>query len=184
MFTLPSRPHAFDLRPSYRRPRDSRNARRLALVNSESRRDNAGETKNAPRGPEETRMIKTEGLLHFTIPVKDLKKAEEFYAGILGFEIGRRNNHMLFTHSGDAWFVLTLSEKPVDPNVGDKHEIHTAFRVSGKAYDEAKETLAKHGVKIFKEEDRHDGTFQGRSAYFHDPFRNVIEIMDLHKMGA
>jgi len=129
-------------------------------------------------------MIKTEGLVHFTIPVKDLKVAEEFYAGILGFEIARRSNHMLFTRATNAWFVLTLSEQPIDPNVGDKHEIHTAFRVSGKAYDEAKEHLAKHGVRIFKEEDRRDGTFQGRSAYFHDPFRNVIELIDLQKMGA
>jgi catechol 2,3-dioxygenase-like lactoylglutathione lyase family enzyme len=129
-------------------------------------------------------MIKSEGLLHFTIPVKDLKEAEAFYAGLLGFEIARRSDHMLFTRCGDSWFVLTLSEKPVDPNVGDKHEIHTAFRVSGKAYDEAKAHLAKHGVRIFKEEDRGVGTFQGRSAYFHDPFRNVIEIMDLRAMGA
>jgi hypothetical protein len=34
-------------------------------------------------------------------------------------------------------------------------------------------------VRIFKEEDRKHGTFRGRSAYFHDPDRNVIEIMDL-----
>ena len=129
-------------------------------------------------------MIKTDGLLHFTIPVKDLKQAEDFYAGVLGFEIARKSNHMLFTRVGDSWFVLTLSEKPVDPNVGDKHEIHTAFRVTGQAYDDAKKHLARHGVRIFKEENRADGTFQGRSAYFHDPFRNVIEIMDLRKMGA
>jgi len=129
-------------------------------------------------------MLKTDGLLHFTIPVKDLKQAEDFYAGILGFEIARRSSHMLFTRVGEGWFVLTLSEKPVDPNFGDRHEIHTAFRVSGKAYDEAKEMLARHGIRIFKEEDRKDGTFQGRSAYFHDPFRNVIEIMDLKAVGA
>ncbi len=129
-------------------------------------------------------MIKTEGLLHFTIPVKDLKSAEDFYAGILGFEVKRRSNHMLFTRAGGSWFVLTLSEKPIDPNFDDRHEIHTAFRVTGAAYDEAKAHLAKHGVRIFKEEDRRDGTFQGRSAYFHDPFRNVIEIIDLQRMGA
>jgi catechol 2,3-dioxygenase-like lactoylglutathione lyase family enzyme len=37
------------------------------------------------------------------------------------------------------------------------------------------------GRLIFKEEDRRTGTFQGRSAYFHDPDRNVIEIIDLEK---
>jgi catechol 2,3-dioxygenase-like lactoylglutathione lyase family enzyme len=129
-------------------------------------------------------MIQHEGLLHFTIPVTDMKVAEEFYAGLLGFKILRRNDHMLFTKSGDAWFVLTKCEKPVDLNIGDKHEIHTAFRVSGKAYDDAKAYLASKGVSIFKEENRMEGTFGGRSAYFHDPFKNVIEIMDLKQIGA
>jgi len=39
--------------------------------------------------------------------------------------------------------------------------------------------LARRGIRIFKEEDRRSGTFQGRSAYFHDPDRNVLEIIDL-----
>jgi hypothetical protein len=38
---------------------------------------------------------------------------------------------------------------------------------------------AVKGVDIFKEEDRRSGTFQGCSAYFHDPDRNVIEIRHL-----
>ena len=46
-------------------------------------------------------------------------------------------------------------------------------------YDRAKKFLAENNIRIFKEEDRPTGTFQGRSAYFHDPDRNVIEIIDL-----
>jgi hypothetical protein len=34
-------------------------------------------------------------------------------------------------------------------------------------------------VHVIREEERRTGTFQGRSAYFHDPDRNVIEIIDL-----
>ena len=41
--------------------------------------------------------------------------------------------------------------------------------------------LAAKGINILKEEDRGDGTFQGRSAYFEDPDRNVLEIMDLRR---
>ena len=44
---------------------------------------------------------------------------------------------------------------------------------------EPKTFLRSRGVEIFKEEDRQSGTFQGRSAYFLDPDRNVIEIMHL-----
>jgi len=125
-------------------------------------------------------MIKVEGVLHFTIPVKDLDRAEAFYRDVLGLEPIRRNNHMRFMRAGrDDYFVLTYSENPIDPNQGNKHDIHSAFRVTPEEYDRAKRFLAERGIPVIKEEDRKSGTFQGRSAYFHDPDRNVIELIDL-----
>jgi catechol 2,3-dioxygenase-like lactoylglutathione lyase family enzyme len=124
-------------------------------------------------------MLKINGVLHFTIPVKDLDRSEKFYTEILGMEKVGRNNHMVFMRAGEDCFVLTYSENPIEPNCGDAHEIHHAFRVTAKEYDRAKEFLASEGIRIFKEENRERGTFQGRSAYFHDPDRNVIEIIDL-----
>ena len=126
-------------------------------------------------------MLNLTEVVHFTIPVKDLDKAESFYVKLLGLERVRRTGHMLFLRCGQTSFVCTLSENPIDPNVGDKHEIHTAFLVTSEEYDRAKTALPAHNVRIFKEEDRGTGTFHGRSAYFHDPDRNVIEIIDLHK---
>jgi catechol 2,3-dioxygenase-like lactoylglutathione lyase family enzyme len=123
--------------------------------------------------------MKAEALLHFTIPVKDLDRSEAFYTGILGLTKVRRNNHMVFMRCNDSYFVLTLSENPIEPNVGDKHDIHTAFVFRGENYDRMKTMLAEKGHRIFKEENREHGTFRGRSAYFHDPDRNVIEIMDM-----
>ena len=124
-------------------------------------------------------MLKTEGVLHFTIPVKDLDRSEKFYTEVMGMERLRRNDHMVFMRAGEDCFVLTYSEKPIDPNPGEAHEIHHAFRVSADEYDRAKQFLAAQGIRIVKEENRRSGTFQGRSAYFHDPDRNVIEIIDL-----
>lgn len=118
-------------------------------------------------------------LVHFTIPVTDLDRAEAFYTGLLGFRRVRRSGHMCFLRCGDDLFVLTHSEKPVDPNPPDRHEIHTAFLAQGADYDAALQTLAAAGVRVFLEEARDRGTFQGRSAYFHDPDGNVIEIIDL-----
>ena len=112
-------------------------------------------------------MIKTQGVLHFTIPVKDLDRSEKFYKEILGMQRVRRNDHMVFMQAGEDNFVLTYSENPIDPNRENKHDIHSAFRVTPEEYDRAKK---------FRK-----GTFQGRSAYFHDPDRNVIEIMDLQR---
>ncbi len=126
-------------------------------------------------------MLKTESFVHFTIPVKDLDRSAAFYKDVFGFEPLRRNNHMVFLNANGVSFVLTHSENPIDPNKDDKHDIHTAFRVTTETYDNAKAFLAARGVRIFKEEDRSTGTFQGRSAYFHDPDRNVLEIIDLKR---
>ena len=124
-------------------------------------------------------MIKTRGVLHFTIPVKDLDRSEKFYTEILGLTKVRRNRHMVFMRDGSDYFVLTHSENPIEPNKADKHDIHSAFKVTAEAYEQAKTFLASKGIKVFKEEDRHHGTFRGKSAYFHDPDRNVIELMHL-----
>jgi catechol 2,3-dioxygenase-like lactoylglutathione lyase family enzyme len=124
-------------------------------------------------------MLKTDGVLHFTIPVKDLDRSEKFYTKIMGMQRIRRNDHMVFMRSADDCFVLTYSEKPIDPNVGNAHDIHHAFRVTAQEYDRAKAFLAENGIQIVYEEDRRSGTFRGRSAYFHDPDRNVLEIIDL-----
>jgi len=124
-------------------------------------------------------MLKTEGVLHFTIPVKDLDRSEKFYTEIMGMRRLRRNNHMVFMQAGTDCFVLTYSENLIAPNVADKHDIHHAFRVSPQEYVRAMKFLAEKGITIIKEENRLSGTFQGRSAYFHDPDRNVLEIIDL-----
>lgn len=126
-------------------------------------------------------MINTHGVLHFTIPVKDMDRAEKFYKDVFGFERVRRNKHMIFMQSVNDNFVLTYSENPVDPNPVDGTAIHSAFRVTPQEYDRAMKFLAEKGIKILKEEDRDSGTFQGRSAYFEDPDRNVLEIMDLRR---
>ena len=81
-------------------------------------------------------MLKTEGVLHFTIPVKDLDRSEKFYTEILGMEKIRRTGHMVFLRAaGRDNFVLTFSEKPIDPNPAGKHEIHSAFRLTAEEYD-------------------------------------------------
>jgi catechol 2,3-dioxygenase-like lactoylglutathione lyase family enzyme len=124
-------------------------------------------------------MLQPRKLVHFTIPVKDLERSEKFYTELLGFKKVRSNPTMVFLRTGEDHFVLTHSKKPVDPNPEDESEIHTAFLVDPDQYDAAIKFLKSKGVRFVREEERHTGTFQGRSAYFHDPDRNVIEIIDL-----
>ena len=128
-----------------------------------------------------TQSLKTQGVLHFTIPVKDLDRAEKFYAEILGFEKIARIERIVFMRAGADYFNLTLSENPITLNAPGRHEIHSAFRVTAQAYDEALQSLPLRGVEIFKQEDRRAGVFVGRSAYIRDPDGNVIEFIDLKR---
>jgi catechol 2,3-dioxygenase-like lactoylglutathione lyase family enzyme len=130
-------------------------------------------------------MIETQGIVHFTISVSDPEKSEKFYREVLGLEtvqiippIG-----MVFMRSGKDYVILTKSKTPVDPNPGDEFFVHHAFRVDVDKYDSAKGHLADHGVKILFEEERHEGVFHGKQCYFHDPDRNVLEIIGLERLG-
>jgi catechol 2,3-dioxygenase-like lactoylglutathione lyase family enzyme len=126
-------------------------------------------------------MITTEGVLHFTIPVKNLDRAEKFYTELLGFEKVGRTERIVFLRAGGDFFNLTYSENPITLNAGDRHEIHSAFRVTPQTYDATLNFLPTKGVEIFKEENRESGVFVGRSAYIRDPDGNVIEFIDLKR---
>ena len=39
--------------------------------------------------------------------------------------------------------------------------------------------LKAKGVDVFREEERAEGVFTGRSAYFHDPDHNALEVIHL-----
>ena len=130
-------------------------------------------------------MIETKGVVHFTIPVSDHEKSEVCYREVLGLEtvqvvppIG-----MVFMRSGDDFVILTRSKTPVDPNPGNEFFVHHAFRVDVDNYEASKQHLVDHGVEIIFEEERHEGMFHGKQCYFHDPDRNVLEIIGLEKIG-
>jgi len=129
-------------------------------------------------------MLKTEGVLHFTIPVKNLDRAEKFYTENLGFEKVGRTERIVFLRAGSDFFNLTYCENPIALNAGNRHEIHSAFRVSPQTYEETLKNLPAKGIEIFKQEDRQTGVFVGRSAYIRDPDGNVIEFIDLKRAPA
>jgi catechol 2,3-dioxygenase-like lactoylglutathione lyase family enzyme len=126
-------------------------------------------------------MIRTKGVVHFTIPVRDARRAEEFYAKVMGMQVVQRvpPQGMVFMKSGENFFVLTESQGPVGSPPADKHLIHTAFQVDAAEYDAALATLRENGVEIVYAEDREAGVFPGLQTYFRDPDGNMLEIIAL-----
>jgi catechol 2,3-dioxygenase-like lactoylglutathione lyase family enzyme len=124
-------------------------------------------------------MIKTKGVLHLTIPVSDPARSRAFYTDILGLEfVGqapKEDPHFVFLKSGADYVVLgreTSRERFSDI-------IHHAFMVDGDAFDATVAELKAKGVDVFREDRRDQGVFTGRSAYFHDPDDNALEVIHL-----
>ena len=131
-------------------------------------------------------MIETTGVVHFTIPASDLDRTEAFYRDILGLKTVSRApepSNLLFMKSGEDYVVFAKSKTPINPNPGDERFVHHAFGVTHEKYEESRAFLEEKGVQIIHEEERHDGVFRGKQAHFHDPDRNVIEIIALDGLG-
>jgi catechol 2,3-dioxygenase-like lactoylglutathione lyase family enzyme len=124
--------------------------------------------------------MKLRGLAHFTIPVRDLGRAQAFYEGVLGMRVvqpERGNNGMVFLDAGGDCVILAKVDKPI--STAREQNIHHAFKVSSVDYAAARTELEKKNVKIVFEEDRQGGAVNGPRFYFHDPDGNVLEIIDL-----
>lgn len=124
-------------------------------------------------------MIKTKGMVHFTIPVAGLSRAEAFYCDLLGFDFIRESLRMVFCRSENDYFVLAVSKTPIRPNVEGAVSIHHAFYVEPEGFDRAVVYLKHEGVPIPKEETRGpEAAFGGRHCYFYGPEGNVLELLD------
>jgi catechol 2,3-dioxygenase-like lactoylglutathione lyase family enzyme len=125
-------------------------------------------------------MIKTKGVLHITIPVSDPARSRAFYTDILGLDyVGQApkgdHPHFVFLKSGSDYVVLGReSNRERFSDI-----IHHAFMVDGDAFDATVAELKAKGVNVFREDERVEGVFTGRSAYFHDPDNNALEVIHL-----
>jgi catechol 2,3-dioxygenase-like lactoylglutathione lyase family enzyme len=131
-------------------------------------------------------MIKTTGIVHFTISVSDIGRSLPFYTDILGMRLVRKYAHMAFLRSGadERMVILGQAEGPVNTGGGDETHIHHAFSVEPDAYDDALAFVRSKGIPVVFEEDRPSpATIAGRRFYIHDPDRNVIEIIDWTNPG-
>jgi catechol 2,3-dioxygenase-like lactoylglutathione lyase family enzyme len=125
--------------------------------------------------------IRTTGILHFTIGVRDHVAAAKFYSEVLGCRHMRSNERYSFMECGGSYFVLAKSSHHVNPNDPGEDSHHHAFMVEAQEFDRAMAIMQARGVALVKYSDEGHHTFPGRHAYFHDADGNCIEIIDLYK---
>jgi catechol 2,3-dioxygenase-like lactoylglutathione lyase family enzyme len=121
-------------------------------------------------------MLKTHGVLHFSLPVTDLDRSRKFYEGVLGMKVVEQSPRMVFLQTGDDHIILAKGSEPLRFDAPKNTPVHHAFKVKPEEFEASIADLRKNGVEVFNVEDRNQGVFWGPQAYFLDPDGNKLEI--------
>ncbi|MGH8598301.1 MAG: VOC family protein [Gammaproteobacteria bacterium] len=123
--------------------------------------------------------FKIEGVTHWSIPVNNLKEAEDFYGDLLGLKpLGRLGNGVMACYNvGDHNILLCERERPQDKTTVEQR-VHHSFTVSPEAFVEGCKIFHEKKVPIVQLQYRAHGYFTGRELYFYDPSGNRLELRD------
>jgi catechol 2,3-dioxygenase-like lactoylglutathione lyase family enzyme len=121
-------------------------------------------------------MLKTHGVLHFSLPVTDLDRSRKFYEGLLGMKVVEQSARMVFLQTGDDYLILAKGIESLKYDSPQSTPVHHAFKVNREEFEPSIDELRKNGVEVFNIEDRNQGVFWGPQAYFLDPDGNKLEI--------
>ena len=120
----------------------------------------------------------TQGILESSLYVADLARSVAFYRRIFGFRVisdfGERGCAMA---AGDRQ-VLLLFKKGASRDITSPHdgdgELHIAFAITPADLGAWESWLAENGIAI---EERRTWEAGGRSLYFRDPDRHLLEVV-------
>ena len=121
-------------------------------------------------------MLKTHGVLHFSLPVTDLDRSRKFYQGVLGMKVVEQSLRMVFLQTGDDFIILAKGNDLMKYDSSKTTPVHHAFKVKPDEFQSSIDDLRKNGVEVFNIEERNTGVFWGPQAYFLDPDGNKLEI--------
>jgi len=123
-------------------------------------------------------MIRTQGLTHIHLVVRDLDRSLMFYKDVFGLEERFRDGHcMVFLNTPDSQDLITLNE---DPNEAEMAGVsggvnHFGFRLAeGSSLDAAITDVEAAGGTLVKRGEHAPGV---PFAYIRDPDGYVIELL-------
>jgi catechol 2,3-dioxygenase len=130
------------------------------------------------RRKEGTMMMRPKKVGHVVLKARDLKRAEQFYTEVLGFEVVMRLNRPrgVFFTLGEQHHDIAVLEVPAEADPVKDNQVglhHIALQVG--SFAELKEfyrTLKAHNVTITATIDH----FITKSIYFLDPDGNGFEL--------
>lgn len=121
-------------------------------------------------------MLRTHGVLHFSLPVTDLDRSRHFYEQLLGMKVIEQSPRMVFLQTGDDYLILAKGNEALKYDSSKSTPVHHAFKIKPEDFEASIEFLRTNGVDVFNVEDRNQGVFWGPQAYFLDPDGNKLEI--------
>ena len=121
-------------------------------------------------------MLKTHGMLHFSLAVTDLDRSRKFYEEVLGLRVLEQSPRMVFLQTGEDFLILAKGSEPLRYDSPKSTPVHHAFKVKPEDFEPSIADLCKNGIEVFNIEDRNQGVFWGPQAYFLDPDGNKLEI--------
>ena len=129
-------------------------------------------------------MPKLSGVIETALYVDDLERARAFYQDVLGleamtsdarfvaFDVGGRNVLLLFRR-GSTLEPVHLPGGTIPPHDGSG-PLHAAFAITADELPAWERRLGEHDVAI---EGRTDWPRGGKSIYFRDPDRHLLELL-------
>ena len=74
-------------------------------------------------------MLKTQGMLHFSLAVTDLDRSRKFYEGVLNLKVVEQSPRMVFLQTGDDYLILAKGDEPLKYDTNKSTPVHHAFKV-------------------------------------------------------
>ncbi|MEX2601392.1 MAG: VOC family protein [Balneolaceae bacterium] len=121
--------------------------------------------------------FKPSGINHITIRVNDIKRAEEFYGTILGFEQVRKMGQSMAVYKvgREDTLVIVEAETSYDPNSRDFRVDHFGFYLdTPEEIDELADYFRDNEVSILSGPANRK---KGRFLFISDPDGNMIEFL-------